>query len=197
MNEEGVIKFHLDWTEAAAADEAFIIKLNDWRDRLYAAGLIGITADGIGYGNISRRLDETSFIISGSGTGRLGRLSAAHYATVTGYNLEQKRIIANGPLVPSSESLTHAAIYSQAKKVQAVFHVHHPALWNRLLHTAPSTAPDVPYGTPQMAKEVMRLITDNSVRIFAMAGHEDGIIAFGETEDEAGKLLMDAVAGLD
>jgi hypothetical protein len=194
MNEEGVIKFNCDWLEAASVDDAVIRKLNLWRDRLYAAGLVGMTDDGIGYGNISRRLDDSSFIISGSGTGTLGKLSAANYAIVTGYNLEQNKIIAKGPLRPSSESLTHAAIYSQAKQVQAVFHVHHHALWNQLLHSAPSTAPDVPYGTPQMAKEVMRLISESRVRIFAMAGHEDGIIAIGETEDEAGKLLLDALA---
>jgi L-ribulose-5-phosphate 4-epimerase len=196
MNEEGVIKFHCNWTETPAVDEAVIKKLNDWRDRLYGAGLIGMTDDGIGYGNISRRLDETSFIITGSGTGTLGKLSAAHYVTVTGYDLEQNQVIAKGPLRPSSESLTHAAIYSQAKQVQAVFHVHHPALWNRLLRTAPSTGRAVPYGTPQMAKEVMRLISESSVKLFAMAGHEDGIIAFGETEEEPGKQLMEAVAGL-
>lgn len=196
MNEEGVIKFQCNWIEAAAVDDAVIEKLNLWRDRLHAAGLVGMTEDGIGYGNISRRLDETSFIISGSGTGALSKLSAAHYATVTGYHLEQNQVTAKGPLKPSSESLTHAAIYSQVIQVQAVFHVHHHALWNQLLQTAPSTAPDVAYGTPQMAKEVMRLITESSVKLFAMAGHEDGIIAFGETEEEAGKLLMDALAGL-
>jgi L-ribulose-5-phosphate 4-epimerase len=196
MNEEGVIKFHCYWTEAAALDDAVIKKLNLWRDRLFAAGLMGMTDDGIGYGNISSRLDETSFIITGSGTGRLEKLSAAHYVTVTGYDLEQNRVTAKGPLRPSSESLTHAAIYSQAKQVKAVFHVHHHALWNQLLHAAPSTARDVPYGTPQMAKEVMRLISESSVRLFAMAGHEDGIIAFGETEEEAGKRLMEAIAGL-
>ena len=196
MNEEGVIKFQCDWTEAAAVDDAVIKKLNLWRDRLHAAGLVGMTDDGIGYGNISRRLDETSFIISGSGTGALSKLSAAHYATVTGYHLEQNKVTAKGPLMPSSESLTHAAIYSQAKQVQAVFHVHHHDLWHQLLHSTPSTAPDVPYGTPQMAKEVMRLISESNTRLFAMAGHEDGIIAFGETEEEAGKLLMDAVISL-
>jgi hypothetical protein len=46
----------------------------------------------------------------------------------------------------------------------------------------------VPYGTPEMAREVQRLFRETDVRnwnIFAMAGHGDGIVAFGRDFREA------------
>ena len=52
----------------------------------------------------------------------------------------------------------------------------------------PATEPDVPYGTPEMAREVQRLFRETDVRnwkIFAMAGHRDGIVAFGHDFREA------------
>ncbi len=49
-------------------------------------------------------------------------------------------------------------------------------------------AAEVPYGTPEMAREVQRLFRETDVRarrIFAMAGHKDGIVAFGQDFREA------------
>jgi hypothetical protein len=34
----------------------------------------------------------------------------------------------------------------------------------------------------------------NHRRIFSMAGHEDGVISFGETADDAGSILLRALA---
>ena len=194
MKEEGVIKFNCHWIEAEPLDDACIEKLNDWRGRLYALGLIGVTKDGIGYGNMSMRFNEEQFIITGSGTGRLKKLSSMHYAKVTAYDLDQNSVTTRGPIMASSESLTHAAIYKTKKDIHAVFHVHHHALWKKLLRTLPSTGTDIPYGTPEMAMAVIRLIKETkeaNQRIFAMTGHEDGIVAFGRDTDETGKILLD------
>ncbi len=54
----------------------------------------------------------------------------------------------------------------------------------------PTSNPDVPYGTPQMAKEMFRLFDEENLgveKILVMAGHEDGIIYFGKDLDEAAK----------
>ncbi len=48
-----------------------------------------------------------------------------------------------------------------------------------------------------MADEVRRLFRETDVRklkIFGMAGHEDGIITFGHTAEEAGQVLVDWLA---
>jgi L-ribulose-5-phosphate 4-epimerase len=57
-----------------------------------------------------------------------------------------------------------------------------PALWRWLCERGSVTTVDVAYGTPEMAREVMRLFRAGDIRqtrIFAMAGHRDGIVAFG------------------
>jgi L-ribulose-5-phosphate 4-epimerase len=86
----------------------------------------------------------------------------------------------------SSESLTHAMIYETFTFATAVVHVHDNDHWQRLLGLVPTTAQDVPYGTPAMAHEIARLapaLADE--RIMVMAGHEDGILVFGTSLAEA------------
>ena len=49
------------------------------------------------------------------------------------------------------------------------------------------------YGTPEMAYEIVRLFKVSDVRsrqIFAMAGHEGGIVTFGENLEDAFDVLM-------
>ena len=60
----------------------------------------------------------------------------------------------------------------------------------------PITDAAVPYGTPAMAAEVARLCEMSDMaqqRIFSMGGHEDGIVAFGKTSDQAGTILLAAL----
>jgi hypothetical protein len=66
-------------------------------------------------------------------------------------------------------------------------------LWRTLLDRVPTTSKSVAYGTPEMAHEIMRLFTVSDVRsrkIFAMAGHEDGIVTFGKNLEDAFDVLM-------
>jgi hypothetical protein len=81
--------------------------------------------------------------------------------------------------------------------VGGIIHVHNPKLWQQLLFKIPTTRKEIPYGTPQMALEMFRLFDEENLaerKILAMAGHEDGIICFGSSLDEAGKVLS-AVIG--
>ena len=55
----------------------------------------------------------------------------------------------------------------------------------------------MPYGTPEMAQEVVRLFADSGLRelrIFAMAGHEDGVITFGSSAADAAYRMMETLA---
>ncbi len=192
--DEGSIKFRSHWMKAAAPDAAAIGAVNAWRDRLYERGLIGVNSDGIGYGNLSIRLQEKIFLITGSSTGRFNELSPDHYTRVKAYDVEENNLTSEGPIEASSESLTHAMVYECDPGANAVFHVHHTALWKHLLQTLPATAPEVAYGTPAMAHEVARLFRESALtsnRIFAMGGHEDGVIAFGRDEEEAGRTILE------
>jgi L-ribulose-5-phosphate 4-epimerase len=192
--EEGYVKFQAEWEKSPAMPLKFFKDLNPWRDHLYDLGLIGAYPDGIGYGNISQRFDKKgSFLITGSATGPLQSLTAAHYSLVSKVYIEENRLICHGPIIASSESMSHAVIYRECPGIKGVIHVHHAGLWSHLLDQVPTTRKYAAYGTPQMAFEIMRLLRDtdlNEVKIFAMAGHEEGIFTFGNTLDEAGEILL-------
>ena len=190
--EEG-IKFNCVWIKEPPVHEAAITEINNWRDRLYKLRLIGVTPDGIGYGNMSIRLNETSFLVTGSATGKHKKLDASHYTRVTSYSVTNNEVVTHGPVKASSESLTHALIYECSLQTNAVIHVHHFALWKHLMQLLPSTNINVPYGTPEMAGEIVRLFSETTVaqeKIFAMGGHEEGVISFGENLDVAGAVLL-------
>lgn len=208
MQEEGVIKFDLRFTEQAPVSLDAFAELNRWRSILWEYGLLGQDPSrygGYGFGNVSQRLPGTTepqgrraFLISGSQTGHLPEAGAEHYAVVSAYDPAGNYVEASGPLVPSSESLTHGMVYDQSNAIRVILHVHSPDLWRAAarLHM-PSTAATVEYGTPAMALEVDRLFSETDVRtrkIFAMGGHEDGIITFGRTAGEAGTLLLDSLS---
>ncbi len=194
IKDEGVIKFHCQWTKTGSLTQGRIENLNLARNRLYDLGFIGVDDDGIGFGNISIRNGKgNQFIISGTQTGGIPRLHAAHYTRVTGFDLAQNSVTCEGPIQASSESLTHAMLYGLSGEIQAVIHIHHRDLWARLLNKVPTTSKAVPYGTPEMALEVKRLFKEAKLdekKIFVMAGHEEGIVAFGKKLDEAGQILL-------
>jgi hypothetical protein len=55
-------------------------------------------------------------------------------------------------------------------------------LWTALLQKVPTTPEKVEYGTPEMAYAVRGLFDNTDVlkkKIFVMAGHEGGVVAFG------------------
>jgi L-ribulose-5-phosphate 4-epimerase len=201
---EGVIKFSLDYTPSEPLPHEALRELNAWRKVCHLCGLIGQDPDrygGYGYGNISQRLTGgrgAAFIISGSQTGRLEHLSPDDYALVTECIPTENHVVARGPSKPSSESLTHGAVYALDAGVGGVIHAHSPDIWRqaRALGIALTNAA-VPYGTPELADEIGRLLATSDARqrgIVAMGGHEDGIIAFGTTLAKAGLTLVRTLA---
>ena len=193
--DEGYIKFDSDWTPGPAADPDLTTLLDRWRRPLHAAGLIGHYDElGVGYGNLSVRAgDGRGFIISGTQTGRLAETDGQHYARVTDYDIDANRVCSAGPVEASSESLTHAAIYELDPAIKGIVHVHSAPLWQSLLGRLPTTADGVSYGTPEMAHEFERLYRDTdfaSGGIAIMAGHAEGIIAFGRSLEEAARRIL-------
>src|SRR5690606_6522498 len=139
----------------AALNGDELAELDHWRKRMYAAGPIGAYPDGIGLGNISRRQSrEGQFIISGSATGNFVQLSAEHYSLVTAVDIDRNSLACKGPIVASSESMSHAVIYRECPEVQGVIHIHHLGMWERLLHEVPTTDAKATYGSPEMAYSI-------------------------------------------
>ena len=196
---EGVIKYQLDFNEAPPLEEEQVREINAWRRIFYLLGLIGqdpARYDGYGFGNVSCRLkgDGKTFVISGTQTAHLPELNSEHYAMVTSCDPLRNHIIAKGPIKPSSEALTHGAIYQFDPSINFVFHVHSPDIWQHAVSLAiPTTAKNVSYGTPEMANEIERLLTSGDIRqkrIIVMGGHEDGVITFAENAEQAGQALV-------
>ena len=191
--DEGYIKFNSDWEKTEPLPFPKIKNLNHWRQQLYDVKLVGAYPDGIGYGNVSQRADGNNFYISGSKTGNYKQLNESHYAKVIDIDLQKNWVKCKGATIASSESMSHAVIYQQYTHVNAIFHVHNLELWKKLLWKIPTTPKSAPYGSPEIANEILQLFKTTDVlkqKIFAMAGHEEGLFAFGETLDEAGKILL-------
>ncbi|HAJ92696.1 MAG TPA: class II aldolase [Gammaproteobacteria bacterium] len=209
MEKEGVIKFNLRFTAGPPVAMDTLTELNTWRQILREHALIGqdpARYEGYGFGNISQRTGDPDqphgkrkFVISGTQTGHLEILDNRHYACVIAYNAEANQVVAEGPVKPSSESMTHGVIYDIDNALRAVLHVHSPDIWNSATSQGiPVTSAAVEYGTPEMSREVEHLFSHTNVRrkgIFSMGGHADGIVAFGETVEEAGNTLLTALAG--
>lgn len=194
---EGVIKFDLVFKESPTEKSEALNELLQWRDVFYGLGAIGQKAnryEGCAFGNISCRFNaDDSFLISGTQTGRYEKALPEHFTCVDSFDISNNRIIAHGPIKPSSESLTHAAIYALNPDIRCIVHGHIPQIWNSMdALKIPSTPVDAAYGTPEMAQAIARLYEENGnpqQAVFGMLGHEDGIIAYGEDFGGIEKLL--------
>ena len=192
--DEGVIKFKLTLKRAPAPEMNQVIALEKWRALFHKLNLIGeYPIDNIGFGNLSSRLSKKNFIITGSQTGHLPHLQAHHYTRVIECDLKKGSVTAEGLIPPSSESLTHYGIYEANPQIQYVFHVHHQQLWEHMIRTGnfDSIEEDIPYGSQEMAEAAAKLLADKTSGLFVMKGHDDGIVAYGSTADEAGRLILD------
>lgn len=192
-DEKGYIKFNCLWNKSDAVPGEVIHEINWWRSKLFELGLIGVYPGNIGFGNLSIRLHENIFLITGNSTGHLPELTAQHFSKVTSFNITENSVTCDGPVKASSESLTHAAIYLASPDVNAIVHVHSRPLWNKLMNVVPTSSPVVEYGTPEMALEIERLFHETDLKekkILVMAGHEEGLISFGKNMEEAGNIML-------
>lgn len=189
MMETGAVKFHYQSSGKELAPFPGFEELNAARQEVRRLGLIGVDENGLGFGNVSLRDGATdSFYITGSGTGVLPALTLQDYAKVVAWDFERNWLRCEGRTVASAESLTHAAVYAMATEARVVVHGHDRDLWRILKKRGSATVANVPYGTPEMAREVERFFQETDVRIgklFAMAGHTDGVVAFAQDFREA------------
>ncbi|GAB4428781.1 MAG: hypothetical protein OHK0011_11010 [Turneriella sp.] len=197
MRDEGVTKYTCRFQTTHAPAHPALAELIACRDRLFGRQLIGVYPDGIGYGNISLRpAGWQRFFITGTQTGDKPALSTGDIALVTAYNIAENVVECEGLVPASSESMTHAAVYELSPEIGAVIHVHHSRLWHRAAGHLPTTGPGIAYGTPAMAREMRRLCDEANLlsrRLLVMAGHEEGVIAFGAGLAEAEAILNRAL----
>ena len=193
--DEGYVKYNVDWTPGAAPDSRLVAELNRCRAPLFRAGLIGHDERfDVGFGNLSIRTPAVGrFVITGTQTGHVEATTGDHYSLVTSVDIGANRVCCEGPVAASSETMTHAAIYALDEAIRAVVHVHSAALWQSLKHTLPTTRAEIAYGTPEMAAEFGRLWRETTFPaegVAIMAGHEDGLLGFGATLEQASARIL-------
>ncbi len=184
---DGVIKYRINHTSDISPAFKEYETLEALRLRLFTLGLIGVQ-DGIGYGNISLRDKTTnSFFITATQTGNLTNLSSQHYTHISSYDFLKFSVTSQGEHQPSSEALSHAMIYEIDSNINAVIHIHSKALW-QLMKKDNSLYTEAEYGTANMVTEIASLYKDKNPfddNIFVMKGHEDGVMAFGKSIQDA------------
>ena len=200
MIDEGYTKYQCHWQRTSPLPTEVLTPLIHCRNRLYEVGLVGFYPEaGVGYGNLSMRAPGfEKFVISGTQTGHIPRTDAGHYALVTDYDINANQVSCSGPVQASSEALTHGAIYQLAPTIGAVVHVHSAQLWQAIKHQLPTTAATVPDCTPDMAREFLRLYNETDLpdtRVAVMAGHAEGIVAFGSDVQQATERILALLNG--
>lgn len=201
---EGAIRFRYRLTAARgcdALDAQRFERLADWRRVLQRLALIGRDPDrydGYAYGNLSVRdhVDRTRFFVTASQTGGAPKLIADDIVRIDAWDVQRFAVEATGARAPSSESITHAMVYAADPAIDWIMHVHSPAIWRSATRlNLATTAADVEYGSPAMAKAVDALAHRHTLRplVFATLGHEDGVFACGATADGTGAALLRAL----
>lgn len=211
MTDEGVIKFSAEHEPSPLSPRrhgALACTLVAWREILARTGLVGQAPDrygGFGYGNVSARCGPPSaprrarpFLITGTQTSGKPCMDLDDFCRVEACDPGRNRVVSQGLVMPSSESMTHGALYDLGSHIRFVFHAHSPVIWRRARALRlPTTDRAVPYGSRRMAAEVAGLYRETALpetRVLAMGGHEDGIIAFGKSAEAAGIVLIQALA---
>ena len=188
------IRFSCERVAAGVSFFGGLAELNAYRRKLFDLHLIGVDSNGIGFGNLSVRDGATkNFYITGSATGGIHELTLTDCAKVVECDFDRNRVRYEGSALPSSESLTHAAIYESDATAGAVIHCHDSKLWAAVLNEAPTTSKAADYGSDEMANEIMQLFTRTNAqtrKIVVMAGHEGGILTFGKDLEDAFAVLI-------
>lgn len=184
MFDEGYVKYRANRTEGKVPDTEWFRDLNMVRTTLWNMRLIGVYPNGIGYGNISHRHEGDQFLISGTATGDKMVLQHDQYALVDSFDLKQNSVEVIGKIDASSESMSHGAIYRVSPETNVVIHIHSRDLFDYMLkYDYLRTPEDIAFGTPELAEAIAEVVKGRGEAngIFVTAGHDEGIIAYGET----------------
>ena len=192
--EEGVIKFNCNWKKTGPFPEEPLADINEARQQCKERGFIGVDENGIGFGNLSFRIGESSqFLITATQTSKLDALTGNHYAKVTSYNIDENSVTAEGAMKPSSESLTHAGIYEGSSMINAVIHVHNQELFKAYVNKVATVPAEIQASGPEMAnavKDMLGNLTCRLQKVIVMAGHDNGVLFYGNDIIDAKNIMI-------
>ena len=172
-----------------------------WRDKLFANRLIGVYKSGkmkgIGYGNVSKRIEwdtKKGFVITGSQTGQIAKLPCEKYCFIEEYSIGENFVRALGKIKPSSEALSHASIYEQNEKINAVVHSHSKKIFAASKKLGlPYTSEKASYGSVALARELAKAFEEFNLGgegIIVTLGHEEGVFSWAESIGRASEIII-------
>lgn len=183
MEKLAPVRFETVFLDKNPPEDDRISELVCWGRRFHKLGLAVKSA-----GNLSFRTGS-GFIVSATGVA-LEALERENLVEVLKVEIGQGQILvhAKGRLVPSKESMLHSGIYALRPKINAVFHTHDQLVVELADELPiPCTRGEQPRGSTELAEEVQRLLrSQGAARYIVLRKH--GIIAMGETMEEAGRL---------
>lgn len=148
MEAEGVIKYRLNLDQGAPPPSNVITELAGTHELCFKRGYVG-QEDSAHFGNISKRLPESplnkqsndsvwnvAFVITATqSSGLEPPLPAELFTTVHSVDLATGTLYAVGQSKPSSEAMTHMALYVAQPDLATVIHGHSPLIWRFCLET--------------------------------------------------------------
>jgi ribulose-5-phosphate 4-epimerase/fuculose-1-phosphate aldolase len=205
--EEGVVQFQAFLERTGRVHLSNFVDFVRARQLLFDLEAIGGDMEryGAAFGNVSVRTGgaappgRRSFAITCTQSGGDRTLLSDRWVKVVRYDCVQNSVHAVGPCPPSSESMTHGAIYDASLDIRCVLHGHDPRLWSTLLTLSqPHVPSEFTYGTPEMGIAVSELVRESTTStwalpgVLAMAGHRDGFLAWGTSPVEAADNFLNA-----
>ena len=194
--------YALNPSSGSTTDDTTFGQLRAWRQILQSLGFLGQSPDryhGASFGNLSARDPDRpeEFVITASQSSGEEPFTREHLVRIAGINLARFWVDGVGEVPPSSDTLTHGAIYGADPRIQWIIHCRQPAIWENTEGLAlPVTGPDAEAGTPGMIQAVIDLLHAYQSRplVFATAGLTDGLYACGPTARDTGGLLVSYLA---
>ena len=179
-------KFQTLFASREPPRDARLDELVNWCRRFAQLGIVGKAM-----GNVSFRT-VGGFIISPTGTDPV-TIRREQFVEVLKVDIGRRELTVRGAGEPSSESMMHAAIYGARPEINAVFHAHCEALLAAAAGFGlPVTEREQPYGTPELAGEIMKILADHN--FFVIRNH--GFVALGKSIDEAGRTVEEMLQRL-
>jgi len=193
MTKEGYVKYTAKHTTAPAVNFPQWEELNKARTHLHDLGLVGITKEGIGFGNLSLRYRDSEFIITGTSTGEKRILSPDEYCLINSIDIIRNYVTSSGPVQASSESMTHGSVYNSCPGANCVIHIHSRVIFDCMIRDKyPSTPKNAAFGTPEIALAIGDCIQSGKDEgQIVMAGHDEGVITYGANIETAMKLILE------
>lgn len=138
-------------------------------------------------GNLSVRR-EGGFLITAGGVDK-AVLSKRHIVEVLGYDRKAGIVTASGVEEPSSEARMHFMIYQNFPEVNAVVHVHDETVLanprKAVSLGAAATEKEFPYGTEELALEVVKALKKSDYVVMASHGSVSASSSLGKAVDAA------------